>query len=96
MDQGVSALQGGYLPLVVIDTDNVVSHLSKANSGYETNIARPDDGDLYLFWHSLMSTLSFWRVSFESKGISCILNDRKLKRRLLASARLNRREPVSG
>ena len=68
--------------LIVIDADDIMAHLSEANSGYKTDIARTDDSDLNLFWHSLMGALSFWEVSLDSR-VFCLAfrvpSDEKLR-----------------
>ena len=46
------------VPLVVIDADDGVPHFGEANCGYKTDIPGTDDGNITLFRHSLLNTLS--------------------------------------
>ena len=53
MDERISTLQGGYLALVVVDADDIVAHLCKADSCDQADIAGADDGDLNWLTHMI-------------------------------------------
>src|SRR6476620_4465929 len=43
----VATLQAGYLFLIIIDADNVVSDICEASTSYETNISRANNRDIH-------------------------------------------------
>jgi hypothetical protein len=54
VNKRVAPLQGRDLAIIVIDTNNGMSHFRKANSGNQADISRPDNGNLYVLIHHLM------------------------------------------
>jgi len=53
VDEGVSALKGGNLALIIVDADDVMAHFSKTNGCYEPDVPRSNNGDLNSFIHKL-------------------------------------------
>ena len=49
MDEGVAALRGRDFALVIVDADDVVAHLSEADSGDQADIAGTDNGNIERF-----------------------------------------------
>ncbi len=58
VDEGVAALEGGDFALVIVDADDVVAHLSKADGGDQADVPRSDYGNLNVFTHRLVSMSS--------------------------------------
>ncbi len=51
VDEGVAGLKRGDFALVIVDADDVVTHLSEADGGDEADISRSDDGNFDVFTH---------------------------------------------
>jgi hypothetical protein len=51
MDERIPTLQSGNLALVVIDTDDVVTHFGETDCGNEADVSRTNDGNLNAFAH---------------------------------------------
>jgi hypothetical protein len=52
VDEGVAGLESGNLALVIVHTDDIVTHFGKTDCGNQTNISRPDYGNFDVFIHS--------------------------------------------
>jgi hypothetical protein len=53
MDEGIAALKGCNLAIVIVDTNDVMTHFSEADGSDQADIPRPNNGDLNVFTHSL-------------------------------------------
>jgi hypothetical protein len=51
VDESISALKGGDLPLIIIDADDRMTHLSETDCSYQPNVSRSDDSNRNGFAH---------------------------------------------
>lgn len=54
VDKRIAALKGFDFALVIIDTNDVMAHLSETDGSHQADVPRSDNGNLNVFIHSLM------------------------------------------
>ena len=53
VNERVAGLESGNLALVIVNTDDMVTHFREANRSNQANISRPDNGNFDVFTHSV-------------------------------------------
>jgi hypothetical protein len=54
VDERVACLKGGDLALVVVNTDDGMTHFGKADGSDQANVSGPHNGDFDVFTHSAL------------------------------------------